>query len=165
MSSQNAPRRKPFTGKHMFLILLTGFGVVFGVNFLMAGLATSTFGGVVVENSYVASQHFNRWLDEAAKEKALDWKVAVSRREDGHIVALLDGVPRYPDVIAEARHPLGRKPDMALKFEKDVTGAYVSDKALPEGRWILRFEIEADGKTWRGEDQVEGLEVIGQPVP
>ncbi|MEJ2409256.1 MAG: FixH family protein [Novosphingobium sp.] len=165
MSRQQASSHKPFTGKHMTLILVGGFGVVFAVNFLMASLATSTFSGVVVENSYVASQHFNRWLDEAAKEKAMGWKVDVERRADGRLAAALSGVPAYPTVKAEARHPLGRKPDVALTFLKDASGAYVSDKPLPEGRWILRFDIEADGKIWRGEDQVEGLEVMGQPVP
>lgn len=165
MTSRNASPRKPFTGKHMTVILVAGFAVVFAVNFLMASLASSTFGGVVVENSYVASQHFNRWLDEAAKEKALGWKVDVSRRSDGRLNVALAGVPAYPTVKAVARHPLGRKPDVALTFEKDVTGGYVSDKVLPEGRWILRFDIEAGGKVWRGEDQVEGLEVTGQPVP
>lgn len=165
MSSSNAPRRKSFTGWHMTAILVGGFGVVFAVNFLMASLASSTFGGIVVENSYVASQHFNRWLDEAEKEEDLGWKVAVTRRDDGRIVANLDGVPGYPTVMAEARHPLGRKPDTLLKFQEDATGAYVSDQPLPEGRWILRFDVEAGGHTWRGEDQVEGVEVMGQPVP
>src|SRR3546814_16112365 len=67
---------------------------LFAVNFLMASLATSTFSGVVVENSYVASQHFNRWLDEAAQEKALGWKVDVQRRTDGRLALALTGVPR-----------------------------------------------------------------------
>lgn len=165
MSAEQTPRRKSFTGWHMTAILLSAFAVVLGVNLLMAHFATSTFSGEVVENSYVASQHFNRWLDEAAREKALGWKVAVTRREDGRVAARLTGVPRFADVAAVARHPLGRKPDVALKFNEDATGAYVSDKTLPEGRWILRFDIAADGKIWRGQDQVEGLEVVGQPVP
>ena len=165
MSAKQAPGRKPFTGWHMTAILVAGFGVVFAVNFLMAGLATSTFSGVVVENSYVASQHFNRWLGEAAKEEALGWKVEVSRRDDGHVAARLTGVPGVAAVSAEARHPLGRKPDMALRFRPDASGAYVSDEVLPEGRWIIRFDVEAGGKHWRGQDQVEGLEVVGQPIP
>src|SRR3546814_9155249 len=125
---------------------------LFAVNFLMASLATSTFSGVVVENSYVSSELFNRWLDEAAQEKALGWKVDVQRRTDGRLALALTGVPAYPTIRAEARHPLGRKPDVALTFRKDVNGAYVSDKPLPEGRWILRFDIEAGGKAWRGKD-------------
>jgi nitrogen fixation protein FixH len=39
------------------------FGVVIAVNLTMARLAIGSFGGVVVENSYVASQKFNGWLD------------------------------------------------------------------------------------------------------
>ena len=70
---------RPFTGKHMAAIMIAFFGVVIAVNVLMARLATSTFGGLVVENSYVASQKFNRWLGEARSEKALGWKATVTR--------------------------------------------------------------------------------------
>lgn len=164
MNMQQAPR-KPFTGWHMSAILLSAFAVVLGVNVTMARLATSTFGGEVVENSYVASQDFNRWLNEAAREKALGWKVDVSRRVDGKVAAQLTGVPRYATVTAVARHPLGRKADVALTFVQDANGAYVSDKTLPEGRWIVRFDVEAGGRSWHGQDQVEGNEVVGQPVP
>lgn len=169
MSTQQAPRQKnctgPFTGWHMTAILLSAFAVVLGVNVIMARLATSTFSGEVVENSYVASQDFNRWLDTAAKEKAFGWKVAVAWRQDGRIVAGLTGVPIHATVTAVARHPLGRKADMALTFVDDARGAYVSDKSLPDGRWILRFDVEAGGKSWHGQDQVEGREVMGQPAP
>ena len=61
----------PLTGKRMTGIFVLFFGVVIAVNVVMACYASSTFGGIVVENSYVASQDFNRWLDEAAAEKAL----------------------------------------------------------------------------------------------
>ena len=45
---------RPFTGRHMAAIMVAFFGVVIAVNVYMARLATSTFTGVVVENSYVA---------------------------------------------------------------------------------------------------------------
>lgn len=164
-SRDDRTRPKPFTGWHMTAILLCAFAVVLGVNVIMARLATSTFSGEVVENSYVASQDFNRWLDTAAKEKAFGWKVAVSRQGDGRIVARLTGVPRGGVVTAVARHPLGGKADVSLAFAPDVNGAYVSDKALPDGRWILRFDVEAGGRSWHGQDQVEGREIMGQPAP
>lgn len=87
--------RKPFNGRHMTAILVAGFGVVVAVNFTMASLAGSTFSGVVVENSYVASQDFNRWLDEANREKALGWSIEASPRADGRVVARL-GQPLPP---------------------------------------------------------------------
>lgn len=164
MTASKAPR-KAFSGWHMTAILVAGFGVVVGVNVTMATLASTTFGGVVVENSYVASQHFNRWLDEAKEERALGWKVDVSRRDDGLVAVRLAGAPDHAAITADARHPLGRRPDMALSFRRDAAGSYVSHEVLPEGRWLLRFAITADGRTWRAEDQVEGREVIGETRP
>ncbi|HMP45265.1 MAG TPA: FixH family protein, partial [Sphingopyxis sp.] len=48
MTRQRA--RRSFTGWHMTAILVGFFGVVMAVNFTMARLAMSTFGGKVVEN-------------------------------------------------------------------------------------------------------------------
>ena len=156
MSTGPAPRPKgKFTGKHMTMILVAGFGVVFAVNFAMASLASSTFGGIVVENSYVASQHFNRWLDEAEKERELGWTLKTTRLENGKLSAHLAGAPRYATVTAEARHPLGHMPDVMLTFERDVSGELVSDKPLPEGRWTLRYTVESEGHRWRSEQAVQ----------
>ena len=87
----NAAKPFRFTGKHMLAIMVVFFGVVIAVNILMARLATQTFSGVVVDNSYVASQHYNSWLDEAAKEKALGWKASVERRADGRLLVRFTG--------------------------------------------------------------------------
>ncbi len=48
-----------FTGYHMAAIMVSFFGVVIAVNFTMAWYATSSWSGLVVENTYVASQQFN----------------------------------------------------------------------------------------------------------
>jgi nitrogen fixation protein FixH len=63
-----------FTGWHMAAILGAFFGVVIVVNVVMARLASSTFSGEVVANSYVASQDFTRWLAEARAAAALGWR-------------------------------------------------------------------------------------------
>ncbi|QDK34417.1 FixH family protein [Sphingomonas sp. IC081] len=148
------PPASPFTGRHMAAILVAGFGVVIAVNFTMAHLALSTFGGEVVENSYVASQDFNRWLDEAARERALGWTLAARRTGDGHVRAELRGVPAGARLQAQARHPLGRLPDTPLTFGSDGGGRFVSREVLPAGRWTLRFEVEVDGRRWRVEEPV-----------
>ena len=53
--------KKPFTftGWHMLAIMLAFFGTIITVNFTMAYLATSSWSGLVVKNTYVASQQFN----------------------------------------------------------------------------------------------------------
>ena len=83
----------PFTGRHIAVILVAFFTVVIAVNIYMARSAITTFGGEVVENSYVASQHYNTWLDEAAKEKALGWQAKAKRDADGRVSVTLAGAP------------------------------------------------------------------------
>ena len=63
--------KREFTGKHSAAIIVSGFAIIIAVNLFMATLAVRGFGGVIVENSYVASQEFNDWLDAAEEQKAL----------------------------------------------------------------------------------------------
>jgi nitrogen fixation protein FixH len=142
---------KTFTGRHMAMILVAGFGVVIAVNLLMARLAVTTFGGVVVENSYVASQEFNTWLKAAHQSRALGWEPRVTRRADGRIVVDFAAGASPLSLKGAARHPLGRLPDTDLKFAAAGPGRFVSTAPLPAGRWTLRLEGPAGPKTWRGE--------------
>lgn len=150
MSTRPAAR---FTGWHFTAIMAGFFAVVVGVNVYMANQASSTFGGVVVDNSYVASQHFNRWLDEAAAEDALGWNADVTRRADGRLSLALTG-PEKAAVTAVARHPLGGRRDVALRFAPGGPGRWVSHETLPPGRWRLRLDVRADGRLWRAERNV-----------
>jgi len=140
-----------FTGRHMAATMIGGFAIVIAVNLVMAREAVSTFGGVVVENSYVASQKFNGWLDAADKSARLGWKVALARGADGRLVVTTGGVPAGARVSAVAHHPLGRMPDAAIGFAADEAGHFVSQVKLPDGRWTVRLAVTAGADTWRGE--------------
>jgi nitrogen fixation protein FixH len=142
-----------FTGRHMAIIMVAFFGVVIAVNVLMARLATSTFTGVVVENSYVASQRFNRWLDEAKTEQQLGWKAEAIRAPDGRVLVSLSGAPSGAQVTGEAWHPLGQSADRVLHFAASPRG-FRSAETLPAGRWRIRLEVSAAGHRWRAEDMV-----------
>jgi nitrogen fixation protein FixH len=48
------------TGRHVLAITVGAFGLIIAVNVVMAWKAISTFPGLEVENSYVASQEFDR---------------------------------------------------------------------------------------------------------
>lgn len=149
--------RKPFrfTGWHMTAILVAFFGVVIVVNVGMARLAMHTFSGVVVENSYDASQQFDRWLDEAAKEQALGWHANVARQADGHVVVTLTGKGLDQAVLTgEGWHPLGQLADRPLTFHRIAGGDYLSDQALPDGRWRLRLKVVAGGHLWRANERL-----------
>lgn len=147
-------KRQAFTGRHMTGILVAFFGVVIAVNVLNARYASATFGGEVVENSYVASQDFNRWLDEAKNEKALGWDEVTTWRPDGRLVVAVKGAPANVGVAGMARHPLGRLPDRSIAFEPIGGGRFLSRQALPDERWQIRLTLTADGHTWRRQEQL-----------
>lgn len=143
-----------FTGWHMTAILVGFFGVVMAVNFTMARLASASFGGLVVENTYVASQEFNRWLADAEASEALGWQVVTTWRPDGRLVLAVRGAPDFLIARANARHPLGRADERVLAFTRIGENLYLSDEALPEGRWTLRLELGDGASVWRREERL-----------
>jgi len=151
MNEANRSRRRggEFTGKHMLAAMVVGFGIVIAVNFTMAALARSSFSGVVVENSYVASQHFNRWLEQARAGRALGWKAELARDGDGRLVARTQNVPQGAVVSVELRRALGEREDWQISLRAVGPQLYRSDEPLAPGRWIARLRVEADGHVWR----------------
>lgn len=140
---------RPFTGRHMALILVSFFGVVIAVNFTMAWFATTTFGGLVVENSYVASQKFNGWLEKAREQKALGWQLDAARAPDARLIVTLDsGYGPLADAHLRAlvRHPLGQAPERTLRFRAIGEGRYESMERLEPGRWIIHIHVDAHGR-------------------
>lgn len=134
---------RSFTGWHMTAILISFFAVVIAVNTLMATVAVRSFGGTVVENSYVASQKFNGWLAEARAQEKLGWRDRVTLDQACHVRMTLN--VRGAWMRAVAQHPLGQMPDIVLQLHETAPGLYVSDRALPGGRWRLRFDIRHGG--------------------
>lgn len=153
VAPQPARVRRPFTGRHMTIILVCFFAVVIGVNVLMARFAISSFGGTVVDNSYVASQNFNEWLAEARAERALGWSVTVDKDRDGRaIVDARDAGGRAFDdarITAIARHPLGRLPDRTISFTRGEDGRYTADQRLEAGRWMMVVTVAHRGQRVR----------------
>lgn len=139
---------KRFSGRHMTAILLAFFGVVVAVNFTMATFATRTFGGVVVANSYVASQKYNGWLAAARRQDQLGWTVAPRLDAERHVMvsASTSGI----EISGFARHPLGREADVPLKFDSDLR----SSRSLPPGRWALHLLAV------KGADEARFVEVL-----
>ena len=145
---------RKFTGIHMFAILVGFFGTVMAVNFTMASLATSTFGGVTVKNSYVASQKFNSWLDQAAEQDALGWEVTTSWRDDGHLVVSATGPGTKARLAAHARHPLGREWNTVK-----VTGALNAPEVCTNGGIIDPARLSKAAK--RGKTAKRGKQSRG----
>lgn len=143
---------RPLTGRRVTVWFFAFFGVVVAVNLVMARLALGTFGGVVVDNSYVASQHFNRWLDAEAAQRKLGWQATAERLADGRVAVRFSGTGDAAlTLTGEARHPVGRQPDRMLAFVPAGGGRFVTREPLPAGRWRLRLAAQSGAARWRSE--------------
>lgn len=128
---------KPFTGRHMVLVTVSFFAVVLAANLTMAISSAVTWTGLVVDNSYVASQGFQTVQDTIARQKAAGWSFKT------HYV---DGMLRFEaldragaslpltGVSAFLRRPVGGHDDTTIGLTlKD--GAYEGAITLPAGVW------------------------------
>lgn len=140
--------QKELTGRHFAIIIVGMFSVIIAVNLTLAFKAVSTFPGLEVKNSYVASQNFD--TDRAAQE-ALGWDVSA---------VLADGILRLtfatgagtaqPEIVSAT---LGR----ATNVQQDTTPnlvfdghSFVAPVDLGRGNWNLRLVARAaDGTLFR----------------
>ena len=146
-----------FTGWHMTAIMCAFFGVVIAVNVLMATDAIRTFGGTVVDNSYVASQQYNGWLAQARAQRQQGWSARPGSGPDGIVTLSLARAGRPvsgANVTIEASHPLGRLPMRALILRDNGHGDYASLQKLPAGRWLLSIDIRSGAEHARFADEV-----------
>lgn len=129
--------------------VLTGFGLAFGViisvNLTLAFQAVSTFPGLEVKNSYVASQAFD---ENKAAQLALNWDVSATLHDHELALTILeDGTPIAP-VIESAT--FGRATVVAMDeapeftFDGNALRAYVE---AGSGNWNLRLKARSDDGT------------------
>jgi nitrogen fixation protein FixH len=134
-----------FTGRHMLAIMLAFFAVIIAVNVTMAVFANTSWTGLVVKNSYVASQQFNEKAAEEKAQAALGYRAAL-RIEGGAVsyaIAGKDGRPvRMASVSANFHRPVTTREDTHVVFEIGADGTARGGQALPDGVWIM--ELAAD---------------------
>ncbi|KQV44357.1 MULTISPECIES: FixH family protein [unclassified Rhizobium] len=140
-----ASRPREFTGRHMLAILVAFFGTVIAVNMVMFSFAKSSWTGLVVENSYVASQHFNEGLAAARKQEALGWSMDFAIA-DGRFRYRLTDKTGKPVAVRSAsaifRHPAYQGADWTTTLTPAADGLLTSADTPRDGIWSV--EINAD---------------------
>lgn len=133
------------TGKHVFAITAGAFAVIIGVNVLLAVKAVSTFPGLEVDNSYVASQGFDA---RKAAQEALGWTMTPGY-DAGRMTLAFHGADGQPVQVNDLRVLVGRTTettdDTFPAFTRDGD-LYAADVALRQGKWMVKVTAtSADG--------------------
>ena len=151
-------QQKKLTGRTVLAIALSAFAVVIAANMTMLWAATGSFPGLVVKNSYVASQDFD---DRTAAQEALGWQSAVAHdsgklevRLTGADGALVEGAR----VEAVVGRPATAEVDRRLSLA-NTDGLYTAPVELGTGKW--RVELSATDTAGRSYRAVTQLFVSG----
>lgn len=134
----------PFTGRKALAVIGGGFAIVIAVNVALAVFASRSHPGLVVENSYVASQKFNGWLEQGRAQKALGWTVAANADPLKLTVTATNalGAPLTGlTAVASLEHPLGAEPTRNLPLVETAPGTYTAPHGLSAGQWLSEVRL------------------------
>jgi nitrogen fixation protein FixH len=133
---------REITGRHVLVVTVSAFALIIGVNVLMAYKAISTFPGLEVANSYVASQSFD---EDRRAQVALGWSVAQGY-VDGQISLKFTDSAGKPVVVQDLAVLVGRTTEAAEDSRPAFIyqdGAYVAAAALHPGKWMLHVSAKS----------------------
>ncbi len=152
---ENSGRR--FTGYHMLAVMLVFFGIIVAVNLTAATLASRTWTGLVVKNSYVASQKFNDELDGAAEQRKRGWQSRLAYASGALTVSLVDasGLPLKPTAIEiNLGRPAFEQQDRVLVLQHAGGDIFRTEHVLEPGLWAIQINAVVDGLPYRRDARV-----------
>ncbi|CAN5483115.1 FixH family protein [soil metagenome] len=146
MSETSSPAGQ-FTGRHMLAAIVTFFAIIIAANVTMAVFAGTSWTGLVVPNSYIASQEFNQKAAEARAQDALGWSARLHIKDGRLEVALLDATGQNLHAATKGsitfRRPAYESEDQKVMLTALPDGALGGPQALRDGIWIAEIMIDA----------------------
>lgn len=140
-----------FTGWHMFTIICMFFGTIITVNMILAFNAGSTWTGLVVKNTYVASQIFNEETEKLEQQRAMGWTSDLKYQDAQLRLQLTDNKGALitgANVSAKIGNPVHETNDHMVSFTQ-IGEFYVVENNLENGLWQIDLQVQTqDGLTW-----------------
>ena len=153
----NVQKTRELKGIHVLAIVGSAFAVIIAVNLTLAWKAVSTFPGLDVPNSYIASQSFDQRREA---QEALGWTVDHHYLPGRFSLAFTDP-EGAPVMVSGLSVLIGRTTvataDQQPEFLWNGRG-YEADLTLAPGEWMMKVRAEAiDGTIFeRREDFILG---------
>ncbi len=142
-------KQRELTGRHVLAITVAAFAVIIGVNITLAWKAVSTFPGLEVKNSYVASQAFD--ADRAAQQ-GMGWTLAAAY-DAGQLRLTFRDAAGLPAPVKALDVLVGRttaaRDDVRPRFAQEGA-VFTTPLALQPGKWMLHVQaFSPDGTAFR----------------
>ena len=129
------------TGRQVLAVTVGAFSIIIAVNLLLAYKAVTTFPGLEVSNSYVASQDFNK---AKAAQLSLGWdlKVDYDAAED-RLFLTFTGTDGLPADVADLSVLVGRTTEAREDQTPEMiyaSGIWTAPMTLAKGQWLVRVD-------------------------
>lgn len=148
MSGERKRQGFVFTGWHMAGVMVLFFGTIITVNMIMAWNASHSWSGLVVPNTYVASQQFNGKVAEARALAAsgIAGSLTIEGGRIAYRVADAEGKPvAADDIVAVFKRPVDERKDFTVALKPEGPGFFVATREVPAGQWIVDISTKRDG--------------------
>lgn len=140
---------REITGRTVLFGMVGFFGLIIGVNLVMAYYAVTTFSGLEVQNSYDASQGYDAARDA---QLALGWSVAADY-DDGRLHIAFTNDDGSPAKVSELTALVGWATSTHDDFTPDfryADGVFSAPAEMEPGNWNIRLTaVAADGTIFR----------------
>lgn len=137
---------RQITGRQVFFVTASAFSIIIAVNLTLAYNAVSTFPGLEVKNSYVASQSFEERRDA---QEALGWDVGVAHEDDELTITFRDANGTAIEA-GNVELLIGRKTNSAHDQRPELSysdGVFRAPVVLDPGYWTIRLTATAKDGT------------------
>lgn len=135
------------TGRKVLVFTTGAFAIIIAVNVLMAYKAISTFPGLEVANSYVASQTFDK---ERKAQEALGWTLRPDYAPQTGLQLAFTDAAGQPVAVRDLSVLVGRSTeasdDSTPQFVREA-GVYTAPVQLAPGKWMLHVTARAEDGT------------------
>lgn len=152
-ASDYAPGGAPITGRQVLIAMVLFFAVIIAANMAMLTAALQSWGGLVVKNSYVASQRFTKDVSAAQAQPIQRWSLTLTQQaaEAGAAptpamlkLADADGAPLTGLAVRLAvGRPTHERDDRVLTLTEIAPGLYQASEALAPGAWRAEVIVAA----------------------
>jgi len=133
----------------MWLLVIGFFGVIIAVNVGMAIVASTSWTGLVVTNSYVASQEFEEKRLAHQAQKAAGWQATFTYSPGHAKLIVIDSAGDPIDlgaVTLKVNRPVGGHDDQAVALERALDGGYAAPLHLAAGVWDALVQADETAK-------------------
>lgn len=141
-----------FTGWHMSGVMGLFFGTIISVNLFLAFSASTTWTGLVVENTYVESQKFNARAAAFQRQAALGWRAVPAYADGVFSIELTEAsglAVEQVDMAVKLGRPVHEGDDRRLRLRQAGAGRFEIETVLGAGVWEAELTVsDGDAVRW-----------------